>query len=202
MNYFNHYNTTPDLGLRESIDMILASDCVTGDGIEKLSNYKAVEQYGLKSLVPTQTTWYMASYATAGNTWKLAPHVTSSDLAEIIDMVEWLVESPILNESVYYDLVSAEEEKQLTAMANDYGVDPELFVEIARDHEVYSDTENGEVYVNLYDDKLEAVLDETKKQSQTEHAHYYGGEYHSPKHCSKCQEFPDLVGARATEEVN
>ena len=202
MAYFNHYSITPGLGLRESIDLILANDCVTGDGIEKLSNYHEVESWGFKSLVPAYTTWRMASYSSNGDTWKLAPHVTSSDLAEIIEAMASLDEYVLLNESRYSDLVCEETEKQLTSMAKEYGVDPEVFVGIARDNDVYGETENGEVYVSLHDEKLEAILDETKRVSQTEHAHYYGGEFHSPKHCPKCQEFPELIGARASEWSN
>jgi hypothetical protein len=197
MTYFNHYDLTPDLGLRESIDKILASDCVTGDGIEKLSNYKAVEQYAIKSLVPTQTTWYMASYGSAGDTWKLAPHVTSADLAEIITMVEWLCESPILNETTYSDLTVEHAEKQLTQLAKDYDVDPEVLIDLYNDEENYPYSDNGEVELNLTNEALAALVEQAKKVSQTEHAHYYGGQFHSPEHCTRCQEFPQLIGARA-----
>lgn len=197
MTYFNHYTITPGLGLREEINLILATDCVTGDGIEKLSNYLELEAWALKSLVPAQTTWYMASYATAGNTFKLAPRVTGADMKELVEALEWLIESPILSDTRYNDMVWEETQKQLKDIAEEWHVDPEVFVDVANDHEVYGQTENGEVYVPIHDEKLEAILTETKRTSQTEHAHYYGGQWHSPEHCARCQEFPQLIGARA-----
>lgn len=199
MTYFNHYEVTPDLGLREAIDKILASDCVTGDGIEKESNYYELEAWKLDSLVPADVRWGMANSGSHATAWKLAPKVTSEDLAQIIEAVEWLVESPILSDSRYSDMIYAEVDRQLVEIANEYGVDPEVFAQIARiDYDIYGETENGEVYVPLTTEVLDHILDQTKRDSQTSNAHYYGGQYHEPTHCDWCQEFPQLIGARAS----
>lgn len=202
MTYFNYYHCTPDQGLREAINYALANECVTNDGFIKQSNYMALEKLQLKSLVPTSTKYVLGNLWSYGDTFMLSPKVTSADLKEIIDCIEWLTENCLLDEGIYSDLVSEEVDKQLTSIANDYHVDPEVLIDLFRDSDYYSYEENGDIYLDIKSDDLDALIDEARTISQTEHAHYYGGQYHSPKHCPKCQEFPDLVGARATEEVN
>lgn len=196
MTYFNHYTITPGLGLREEINLILATDCVTGDGIEKLSNYEEVASWNMKSLVPAQTTWYMASYASAGNTFKLAPHVSGNNMKELVQALEWLIESPILSETRYSDMVWEKTQEHLVSMANEYEVEPEVFTDVCADHDIYGETENGEVYAYITDEQLETILTETRKKSQTHDTHYNSGAWHLPSHCAYCAEFPQLISAR------
>lgn len=198
MTYFNHYEVTPDMGLREAINKILATDCVTGDGIEKESNYYEVEVWGLKSLVPADTRWSMANTGSHATTWKLAPKVTGEDMKQLIDALEWLCESPILSETRYSDMCWELGRKYLMAEAETAGVDPEVFVNLATDDfDVHFYSEDGEVTYDMSVDTFNAIVEQTKRACQTEHAHYYGGQFHSPEHCDKCQEFPQLVGERA-----
>lgn len=197
MTYFNHFAITPGLGLREEIDLILANDCVTGDGIEKESNYYELEAWALKSLVPTGTRWTMGNTGSYATTWKLAPKVTGADMKELVQALEWLIESPILSETRYSDLTWEYAEKQLTELAQDYDVDPEVFIHLYNEEDNYPYSEDGGVELNLTMEALQALVEQTKRACQTEHAHYYGGQFHSPEHCEKCQEFPQLVGERA-----
>lgn len=198
MTYFAHYAITPGLGLREEIDLILATDCVTGDGIEKESNYYELEAWALKSLVPADTRWVLGNTGSHATTWKLAPKVTGADMKQLIEALEWLIESPILSETRYSDMTYELGVKYLEAEAQSAGVDPEVFVRLATDDfDVHFYSEDGEVTYDMSKDTYEALVDETKLQSQTRHAHYYGGQYHSTEHCSYCEEFPELVGSRA-----
>ena len=199
MTYFNHYAITPGLGLREEIDLILSTDCVTGDGIEKESNYLELEAWGLKSLVPADVRWSMGNTGSHATTWKLAPKVTGSDMYELVKALEWLIESPILSDSRYSDMTYELGRKQLVAEAEAYDVDPDVFVDVAMNsYDVNFYSENGEVTYDMSKDTFEAILDETKQVSQTSHAHYYAGQYHDTSICGYCEEFPELVGERAS----
>lgn len=198
MTYFNHYEITPGLGLREEIDLILASDCVTGDGIEKESNYYELEAWGLKSLVPASTRWILGNTGSHATTWKLAPKVTGADMKQLIEALEWLTESPILSETRYSDMCWEQGRKLLEYEAQSAGVNPEVFADLATDDfDVHFYSEDGEVTYDMSVDTFNALIEQTKRDSQTDHAHYYGGQFHSPEHCTRCQEFPELIGARA-----
>jgi len=196
MTYFNHYNCTPEQGLREAIDHILATDVVTGDGLTKQSNYTYIEKLALKSLVPATTSWYMTSYGTHGHTFKLAPRVTGSDMKDIVDMILWLEESPVLSDTEYSDLCYEEATKQVTEIANDNDVDPEVLVDLYFDNDIYSYEENGELYIDISQEVLDELIAEARVTSQTRNTHYLGGKYHAPEVCTYCQEFPELIGAR------
>ena len=197
MTYFAHYDLTPELGLRESIDKVLASNVTTGNGMEYHSNYDEVTSWNLKSLVPVSSAWSMASYSRNADTFKLAPRVTSADMKELVDMVECLTEYAVLNERRYNDMVHEETERQLAEIANDYGVDPEVFVDLANEMDIYGESGVEGIYVPITDEQVAELVEQTKRDSQTDHAHYYGGQWHSPEHCARCQEFPQLIGARA-----
>lgn len=201
MSYFNNYCITPGLGLREEIDLILANECVTGDTLIRRANYEELEAWKLKSLVPTRTNWYMAGYGSTGDTFKLAAHVTSADLKEIIEAVEWLCESPLLSESRYSDLSYELKCEALKELANEHEVDPEVFVDVANERydevEVNDDDYHDTIYLSMSDETLNSILDETKRVSQTREAHYGGGQWHVTSVCSYCAEFPELVGSRA-----
>ena len=198
MSYFNNYCITPGLGLREEIDLILSTDCVTGDSIEKESNYYELEAWALKSLVPADTRWSMGNTGSHATTWKLAPKVTGSDMRELVQALEWLIESPILSETRYSDMTYELGRSQLVAEAEAYDVDPEVFVDVAMNsYDVHFYSENGGVTYDMPKDTFEAILDETKRVSQTREAHYGGGQWHVTSVCSYCAEFPELVGSRA-----
>lgn len=197
MTYFNHYDVTPELGLREAINKILSTDCVTGDGIEKESNYYEVEAWGLKSLVPADVRWAMGNTGSHATAWKLAPKVTGADLTQIIEAVEWLTESPILSETRYSDMTWELGRKLLVSEAEAYGVDPDVFVDVALDADTNFYSEDGEVTYDMSVDTFEAVLKETRIKSQTFDQHHTAGQYHLPEHCGYCAEFPELVGERA-----
>ena len=199
MTYFNHYEVTPDMGLREAINTILATDCVTGDGIEKESNYYELEAWGLKSLVPADVRWSMGNTGSHATTWKLAPKVTSDELREIIDACASLHEYVLLNDVRYDDMCWEQGRKLLESEAQYAGVDPEVFIDVAtNEYDVHFYSEDGGVTYDMSVDTFNSIVEETKRTSQTDHAHYYGGQWHSPEHCARCQEFPQLIGARAS----
>lgn len=202
MTYFAHYYCTPELGLREAINHILATDCTTNDGLTKEANYLALRSYGLKSLVPTTTKYVLGVTWGYGDTFMLAPKVTSSDLKEIIEIIDWLTDNCVLSETIYSDLTVEHAEKLLTEHANDFNVDPEVLIDLYNDSEHFPYEENGEVELNISYDALTELAEEARVASQTEHTHYYGGQWHVPAVCPKCLEFPDLVGARANEWSN
>jgi hypothetical protein len=196
MTYFNHYNCTPEQGLRQAINHILATDVVTDDGLTKQSNYTYVEKLALKSLVPTTTKYVLGNMWSHGLTFMLAPHVTGSDMKDIVDMILWLEESPVLSDTEYSDLCYEEATKQVTEIANDYDVDPEVLVDLYFDNDIYSYEENGELYISMSQEVLDELISEARVKSQSRDMHYTSGKYHTPEVCTYCQEFPELIGAR------
>ena len=196
MTYFNHYNCTPEQGLRQAINHILATDVVTDDGLTKQSNYTYVEKLALKSLVPSTTKYVLGNMWSHGLTFMLAPKVTGSDMKDIVDMILWLEESPVLSESEYSDLCYEEAAKQVTEIANDNDVDPEVLIDLYFDNDIYSYEENGELYIDMSQEVLDELIAEARVKSQSRDMHYAGGKYHAPEVCAYCQEFPELIGAR------
>jgi hypothetical protein len=196
MTYFNHYNCTPEQGLRQAINYILANDVITDDGLTKQSNYTAVERMALKSLVPAKVKHVLGNSWTPGDTFMLAHKVTGSDMKDIVDMILWLEESPILDEGAYSDLCYEEASKQITEIANDNDVDPEVLVDLYFDNDIYSYEENGELYISMSQEVLDELISEARVKSQSRDMHYTGGKYHTPEVCTYCQEFPELIGAR------
>ena len=196
MTYFNHYNCTPEQGLRQAINHILATDVVTDDGLTKQSNYTYVEKLALKSLVPMTTKYVLGNMWSHGQTFMLAPNVTGSDMKDIVDMILWLEESPVLSDTEYSDLCYEEATKQVTEIANDNDVDPEVLVDLYFDNDIYSYEENGELYIDISQEVLDELIAEARVTSQTRNTHYLGGKYHAPEVCAYCQEFPELIGAR------
>ena len=195
--YFNHHTITPELGLREAINKILMSDVVTGDGIAKESNYAEVESWRLDSLVPARTQWYMAGYGSTGDTFELAEKVSGKDMKEIIDAIEWLVESPVLSETRYSDMIYERACEQLTQLAEEYEVEAQKFIDNYFDTcDNYPYEDNGDVYIDLSQESLDAIVEQTERDAQTWETHHSSGKYHTPKFCSYCAEFPQLVGER------
>jgi hypothetical protein len=111
-------------------------------------------------------------------------------------MILWLEESPVLSDTEYSDLCYEEATKQVTEIANDNDVDPEVLVDLYFDNDIYSYEENGELYIDMSQEVLDELIAEARVTSQTRNTHYLGGKYHAPEVCAYCQEFPELIGAR------
>jgi hypothetical protein len=185
MSWFNHYDVTPDMGLREAINTVLDANVRRGDGLAYESNYYEVESWGLSCLKPVDLT---LGWSKAGETFQLEGKVSRAEMTQLVDMVECLTEYVLLNDSRYSEMESAKVEEQLTEIANEHEVDAFRLITAYWDANYFPETEDGEVSIAITDERLDELIQIAKEDGNTWDAHYNSGEYHHPEACSYCEE--------------
>lgn len=185
MSWFNHYDVTPDMGLREAINRVLDSNCRLGDGLVCESNYYEVESWGMACLEPVAL---KLGWSYAGATWRLKGSVTRAEMTQLVEMVECLTEYALLSDSRYSELEWAEAERQLTEIADEHEIDPFRLIDAYVDANYFPETDGMGTSIAITDERLDELIKIAKEDGNTWEAHYNSGEYHHPEACSYCEE--------------
>ena len=185
MSWFNYYDVTPDMGLREAINTVLDTSVRTGDGLAYESNFYEVESWGLACLEPVAL---KLGWSYAGETFRLKGSVTRAEMVQLIEMVECLTEFVILSDSRYSEMEWAKVEEQLSQIAEEHNIDPFRLVDAYASANYFPETEDGEVSISISDERLAELIQIAKEDGNTWETHYNSGEYHHPEACSYCEE--------------
>lgn len=185
MSWFNHYDVTPTMGLRESINAVLDANCRIGDGLVGEANFYEVQSWGLSCLKPVDLN---IGWSKAGETFRLDGKVSKQDMTTLVEMVECLTEYVLLNDSRYSDMEYAEVERQLTEIANERGVDSFRLISAYFDANYFPETDGMGTSIAITDERLDELVQIAKEDGNTWEAHYNSGEFHYPEFCSYCEE--------------
>lgn len=185
MSWFNHYDVTPDMGLREAINAVLDANVRTGDGLAYESNFYEVESWGMACLEPVAL---RIGWSYAGETFRLKGNVTRAEMTQLIEMVECLTEYVLLSDSRYSELEWAEAERQLTEIAKEYSVDSFRLIDAYANSNYYPETDGMGTSIAITDERLDELIKIAKEDGNTWDAHYNSGEFHHPEACSYCEE--------------
>lgn len=185
MSWFNHYDVTPDMGLRESINAVLDANVRLGDGLVCQANYDTVESWGLACLEPVAL---KLGWSYAGETFRLKGSVTRAEMTQLVEMVESLTEYALLDNSRYSELEWAEAERQLTEIAQEHEIDPFRLITAYADANYYPETDGMGTSIAITDERLAELIQIAKEDGNTWGAHYNSEQFHHPEACSYCEE--------------
>lgn len=185
MSWFNHYDVTPDMGLREAINAVLDSNCRTGDGLVYESNFYEVESWGLACLEPVAL---RIGWSYAGATFRLKGSVTREEMKVLIETVHCLENYALLNDSLYSNMESEIAEKQLEEIAKEHEIDPFRLISAYWDANYYPETDGDGTSIAITDERLAELIQIAKEDGNTWEAHYNSEQYHHPEACSYCEE--------------
>jgi hypothetical protein len=185
MSWFNHYDVTPDMGLREAINTVLDANVRRGDGLAYESNYYEVKSWELSCLKAVDLT---LGWSKAGETFRLEGKVSREEMRVLIEMVECLTEYVLLNDSLYSNMESEIAEQQLEEVAKEHNIDPFKLITAYWDANYYPETDDMGTSIAITDERLAELIQIAKEDGNTWDAHYNSGEYHHPEACSYCEE--------------
>ena len=185
MSWFNYYDVTPDMGLREAINRVLDTSVRTGDGLAYESNFYEVESWGMACLEPVAL---KLGWSYAGETFRLKGSVTRAEMVQLIEMVECLTEYALLNDSRYSDMEYAEVERQLEEIAKEHEIDSFRLIDNYFSANYYPETDGMGTSIAISDERLAELIKLTKEDCNDWETHYNSGEYHHPEFCSYCEE--------------
>lgn len=185
MSWFNHYDVTPDMGLRQSINAVLDANVRLGDGLVYESNYREVESWELACLKPVIL--YLGN-STGGYTYQLTGKVTRDEMTQLVDMIECLTEYALLNDTRYSAMEYALCEQQLEEIAKEREVDSFLLISAYFDANYFPETDGMGTSIAITDERLEELIEIAKADGNTWDTHYNSGEFHHPEFCTYCEE--------------
>jgi hypothetical protein len=185
MSWFNHYDVTPDMGLRQAINTVLDANVRTGDGLPYESNFYEVESWGMACLEPVAL---RLGWSYAGETFRLKGSVTRAEMTQLVEMVECLTEYVLLSDSRYSEMEWAEAERQLTEIAKEHEVDAFRLIDAYASANYFPESDGDGTYIGITDERLAELIQIAKEDGNTWEAHYNSGEYHHPELCAYCEE--------------
>ena len=204
------FGTSAGTGLREAIETIMWQDfsetCLMGGSIIGRANAMAIEGvYPWVTVSENPHSPYGGAYGTHSH-WEsifdktyVVKREEKALWGEFLDMLRRLEGYPIVNEDVFYALEGELVNEELVSVAKEYAIDPDVFIDVYQESGAYGHVTDDYVSLDMSEETLYELVDETRRRSQNWDAHFTGSMWHEQTHCLWCLENEELERSKRDE---
>ena len=177
--------------MRDEINQKLSDWACTGDGFYYEANFNCMSNYeGLEQVRQYGSEWSL----------RLKPKVTSAQLSQVIEALDYLTDNVIIDEHELSELTdrAIDEELQEYARENHLPIEPVrgIFFDDFYEYALMS-FDCRSMYLDFSAEVEQEFLARVKTTSSNYWTHYYVNEYHFPEFCYICQSETDLPSVEA-----
>jgi hypothetical protein len=202
------FGTSEGTGLRDAIETIMWQDfsetCLMGGSIIGRANAMAIEGvYPWVTVSENPHSPYGGAYGTHTH-WEsifdksyVVKREEKELWGEFLEMLDRLEGYPIVSDDIFSQLESLLVDEELVSVAKEYAIDPDMFNTVYHESGACPYVTDDYVSLDMGDETLAELVDETRRRSQNWDAHFTGSMWHEVTHCLWCLENEELERSKA-----